>query len=123
MRKLGLILSMIFLAAATALSQQSTTGQDKSAALKGVTKIYLRATGYNAYQGIVNEIKKSLPDLIFTSRPEAAEVWLSFNVVRGNVSRADPGLELTSTQVPTSLRNETIATGEIVKPLAKDRVR
>jgi hypothetical protein len=123
MRKVGLTLLMIILAAATALSQRPTAGQDKSASLKGVTKVYLRATGYNAYQGIVGEIKKSLPDLIFTSRPEDAEVWLSFNVVRGNVSHADPGLGLIATQVPITLRYETVATGEIVKPLAKDRVQ
>lgn len=123
MRKAGLTLFMICLTAATALSQRPTAGQDKSISLKGVTKVYLKATGYNAYQEIVNEIKKSLPDLVFTSRPEDAEVWLSFNVVRGNVSRADPGSDVISDRVPISLRNETVATGEIVKPLAKDRVR
>src|SRR5205085_11842953 len=97
MRKVGLTLFLISLVTATALSPKLTAGQDKSADLKGITKVYLRATGTNAYQGVMSEIKKSLPNLIFTNRPEDAEVWLYFRVVRGNVSYADPGSGLTST--------------------------
>ena len=123
MRKVSLSLFLIILAAATALSQQPTVEQGKPAELKGITKVYLSARDNNARQSIVKEIKKSLPDLTFTDRPEEAEVWLVFNIERGNVSNADPASGLTSSSVPLSLRNETVATGSIIKPIAKNRVR
>lgn len=118
MRKLFLSVSLIALAAVSALSQQPTVEQGKPAELKGVTKVYLMASNSDARRSILGEIKRNLPNLTFTDRREDAEVWLIFNVVRGNVSNADPASSLLETRVPISPKYETIATGTVLKPIA-----
>lgn len=123
MRKIGLSLFLIIMAAATALSQQLAVDNGKPGELKGVAKIHLSAANNDARQSIIKEIKKSLPELIFTNRPEEAEVWLVFNVVQGNISNVVPSTELGSGKVLFSPRNETLATGSVIKSIAPNHVR
>lgn len=123
MRKVYLSLFLITLAAAATLSQQLSVDQGKPDELKGVTKVYLSAANNSAHQSIIKEIKKSLPGLTFTDRPEEAEVWLVFDLGQSKVSNAEPASGLTSSSVPVSQRYELIATGSIVKPIAKNQVR
>lgn len=117
MRKLSLSLFLIALIAGAALAQQPTIEMGKAAELKGITKVYLMASNSDARRSILDGIKRSLPNLTFTDRREDAEVLLIFNVLRGNVSNADPASGLTESKVPISIKYETTATGLVLKPV------
>jgi hypothetical protein len=123
MQKFILSLCLVILAVASAHAQQLTVEKGKAEELKGVATVYLN-TDAESYRMIVKEVSKHLPGLSFTNKPEEAQAWLVFSVQKSKYSKGDPTSALTASRVSSVTEDyEFVATGTVVIPVAKDRVR
>jgi hypothetical protein len=92
--------------------------------LRGVTRIHVAADTESARNGIVEIIKRSLPQLTVTEKTEDAEVWLVFRTDRRNFPKSYPASGLSKATGATTYEEfETVATGQVIKPITQDSAR
>ena len=117
---INILLAMALSVATAALAQpQPVVEQGTPEELRGVTKIYIDVYNRDDRRDISSYIKKKLPGLKITDSPAEAEVWLRFKADTLNY----PGNSTTAIAGATIENYEIAATGFVVKPLGKGRVR
>src|ERR1700730_9378579 len=106
------------------VAQQQKVQPATPSELKGVTRIHVAADTERARNSIVEAIKRSLPQLTITDKAEGAEAWLVFRTGRRNFPRTNPTSGLVHTTAATTYEDfETVATGQVIKPITRDSVR
>jgi hypothetical protein len=125
MPKIALTVFCLTLFAIGVAAQKPTIQPGSATELKGVTRIHVAANSNSARFSIVDEITRSLPGVTIIENAEDAEVWLVFKTDRRSFSKSTPGsgLGAVRTEVAPVEEYETVATGEVIKPVAKDKVR
>ena len=124
MRRIALTFFCLIVFAISVAAQQPNVQPGMPGELKGVTRIHVAADTESARKGIVEVIKRSLPQLTVTEKAEDAEVWLVFRTDRRNFPKSNPTSGLVqATGAPTYEEFETVASGQVIKPITKDRAR
>ena len=126
MLRIALTVFGLTLFAISVAAQKPTIQAGSANELKGVTRIHVAANTESARYGIVEEIGRSLPGVTVVENAEDAEVWLVFKIDRRSFSKSRPGSGLgnSRTEVAEPFEEyETVATGEVIKPVARDTVR
>jgi len=122
MRKISLTVFCLAFFAIAVAAQQPSVQPGSSSELKGMTRIHVAADTEAARKSIVEVIKRGLPQLTVTDKAQDAQVWLVFRADRRNFPKSNPTSGLISVAAPpTSEEFETVATGQVIKPITKER--
>ena len=124
MRNIALTSLCLILFAISVAAQQSNVQPGSPGELRGVSKIHVAADTESARNRILEMIKRSLPQLTVTEKAEDAEVWLVFRTARRNFPKSYPASGLSkATGATTYEEYETVATGQVIKPITQDSAR
>jgi len=121
MRNIALTFFCLILFAISVAAQQPNVQPGMPGELRGVSRIHVAADTESARNAIVKVIQRSLPQLTVTEKAEDAEVWLVFRTDRRNFPKSIPSSELVrTTGAQTDEDFETVATGQVIKPITRD---
>ena len=121
MRNTTLICFCLLLFAINAIAQKRVVEPGSPDELKGVNRIHVAANSEAARKAIIETIKHSLPQLTIADKAEDAEAWLVFRIDQRSFPKAKPSSALVpTTGAQTYEEYESVATGQVIKPITKD---